>query len=297
MVEARHWHTLDAKLTASQLATDVSTGLTNAEATARLETHGINDVAAEKGRGPLRMLAAQFADFMIVVLLVAAVISGVVGELRDTIAILVIVLLNAVVGAVQEYRAQRAVAALKRMSAPEARVVREQNIRTINARDVVPGDIVLLEAGDVVPADIRLCEVTDLRTDESALTGESLTVEKSDATLEDETLPIGDRRNLAYKDRAYCRTAQKRKRRADAVTAPPGSLWAKPRGRDPGHLRNDLFYRSAAGTTAPADVPDRGKPGGCGSPGSAARGRHDLTRPGRPEAGQTQGPGQASAGR
>jgi Ca2+-transporting ATPase len=205
MVEARHWHTLDAKLTASQLATDVSTGLTNAEAAARLETHGINDVAAEQARGPLRMLAAQFADFMILVLLVAAVISGVVGELRDTIAILVIVLLNAIVGAVQEYRAQRAVAALKRMSAPEARVVREQNIRTINARDVVPGDIVLLEAGDVVPADIRLCEVTDLRTDESALTGESLTVEKSDATLEDETLPIGDRRNLAYKSTSVTR--------------------------------------------------------------------------------------------
>jgi Ca2+-transporting ATPase len=279
MVEARHWHTLDAKLTASQLATDVSTGLTNAEATARLETHGINDVAAEKGRGPLRMLAAQFADFMIVVLLVAAVISGVVGELRDTIAILVIVLLNAVVGAVQEYRAQRAVAALKRMSAPEARVVREQNIRTINARDVVPGDIVLLEAGDVVPADIRLCEVTDLRTDESALTGESLTVEKSDATLEDETLPIGDRRNLAYKSTSVTRG---RARGIAVATGPEteigriAELLRKEKGvRTPLQRRLARFGRNLAVAIL----------GIC------------ATRPGRPEAGQTQGPGQASAGR
>jgi Ca2+-transporting ATPase len=205
MIEARRWHTLDAKLTASQLAADVSNGLTSSEAKARLETHGINDVEPEKARGPLLMLAAQFTDFMIVVLLAAAVISGVVGELRDTIAILVIVLLNAIVGTVQEYRAQRAVAALKRMSAPQARVIRDRNIQTVDARDVVPGDIVVLEAGDIVPADIRLCEATDLRTDESALTGESLTVEKSAAVLEDDNLPLGDRRNLAHKSTSVTR--------------------------------------------------------------------------------------------
>ena len=116
-----------------------------------------------------------------------------------------IVLLNAVVGTVQEYRAQRAVAALRRMAAPEARILRDRNIQMINARFVVPGDIVLLEAGDVVPADMRLFEVIDLRIDESALTGESLAVKKSKATLGDESLPIGDRRNLAYKSTSVTR--------------------------------------------------------------------------------------------
>jgi Ca2+-transporting ATPase len=136
---------------------------------------------------------------MILVLLVAAVISGVVGELRDTIAILVIVLLNAVVGAIQEYRAQRAVAALRQMAAPEASVVRDGETKKITATQVVPGDVVILEAGDVVPADLRLIELTDLKVDESALTGESLAVEKSSDALEGPDLVIGDRRNMAYK--------------------------------------------------------------------------------------------------
>jgi len=205
MFETRHWHTLDAKFVGSQLATDLNVGLTDAEATARLGACGANDVEAEKSRGPLQMLGSQFADFMILVLLIAALISGVVGEPRDTIAILVIIFLNAIVGTVQEYRAQRAVAALRRMAAPEARVIREGQIRLIDARRVVPGDIMLLEAGDVVPADIRLFDVTDLRIDESALTGESLPVEKSAATLTDSSLPVGDRQNIAHKSTSVTR--------------------------------------------------------------------------------------------
>ena len=205
MTDLPTWHTFDADRVANELATDTHTGLTNGEATRRLGIHGVNDVEAEKSRGPIQMLVAQFADFMILVLLAAAVISGVVGELRDTIAILVIVLLNAIVGTVQEYRAQRAVAALRKMAAPEARVTRDRIIRMIDARLVVPGDVILLEAGDVVPADIRLFDVTDLRVDESALTGESMAVDKSVATLADASLPIGDRCNIAYKSTSVTR--------------------------------------------------------------------------------------------
>ena len=116
------WHHVDADQAVSQLAGDAASGLTRSEAAERLHRFGINDIDTETGRGPLRMLFAQFADFMIVVLIVAAVVSGVVGEPTDTIAILVIVVLNATVGAIQEYRAQRAVEALRQLAPLEARV-------------------------------------------------------------------------------------------------------------------------------------------------------------------------------
>ncbi len=123
---------------------------------------------------------------MIVVLLLAALISGFIGEPQDTIAILVIVLLNAIIGAIQEYRAERAVAALREMAAPEAHVLRDDQVVTLPAVELVPGDIVMLEAGNVVPADLRLLEVEELQADESALTGESHTVEKQSDILSDQ---------------------------------------------------------------------------------------------------------------
>ena len=150
-------------------------------------------------RPALRMLAGQFADFMIFVLIVAAIISGLVGDPQDTAAIIVIVLLNAIIGAVQEYRAERAVKALRALAAPAARVRRDGQVREVPAVQLVPGDIVLLEAGNVVPADLRLIEVAELRIDEAALTGESQAVEKHTDPLEEADVALGDRCNMGFK--------------------------------------------------------------------------------------------------
>ncbi len=174
-------------------------GLSSAEAKERLARHGPNALPEGRRRSPLRMLADQFADFMIVVLIAAAVISGIVGEPSDTLAIVVIVLLNAVIGFVQEWRAERAMAALRLMAAPTARVRRDGTVATLPADALVPGDIVLLEAGNVVPADLRLVEAAQLRCAEAALTGESHPVEKRTEALPDARLPLGDRASMAWK--------------------------------------------------------------------------------------------------
>ena len=153
-----------------------------------------------RGVGRSVMLGQQFTDFMILVLLVAAVISGLIGEATDTIAIVAIVVLNAVIGFIQEYRAERAMEALKAMAAPTATVApRRRPSASCPASELVPGDVVLLEAGGIVPADLRLLESAQLRVDEAALTGESVPVEKSIAPSPTTTLPLGDRRNMAYK--------------------------------------------------------------------------------------------------
>jgi len=145
------------------------------------------------------MLLDQFTDLMIVVLIGAAVVSGMVGDLQDTIAIIVILVLNGVIGFVQEYRAERAIAALRKMAAASAHVVRGGEPRTVAATELVPGDIVLLEAGNIVPADLRLLEAVQCKISEAALTGESVTVEKRTDALHGADLPLGDRTNMAYK--------------------------------------------------------------------------------------------------
>ncbi|MEA3275042.1 MAG: cation-translocating P-type ATPase [Pseudomonadota bacterium] len=197
--ESTLWHRLSPQETLTRLGCEADAGLSAAEVAARLADAGPNLIAEGRRRSLAAMFLGQFADFMILVLLGAAVISGVVGEPQDTVAILVIVMLNAVIGAAQEYRAERAVAALRRMAAPEARVRRDGKLLTRAARELVPGDIVLLEAGNLVPADLRLLEAVDLQTDESALTGEAQPVGKETGALEETDLPLGDRRNLAFK--------------------------------------------------------------------------------------------------
>jgi Ca2+-transporting ATPase len=174
-------------------------GLGQTEAQSRLERYGHNTLRERRRKSALRMFLEQFSDFMILVLIAAAVISGIIGELSDTIAIIVILLLNAVLGFTQEYRAERAMAALKRMSAASAMVLRDGMHFTVPATDVVPGDIVLVEAGSVVPADLRIIEVAGLTVDEAALTGESMPVEKGTEVLTDESLVLADRRNMLYK--------------------------------------------------------------------------------------------------
>jgi Ca2+-transporting ATPase len=174
-------------------------GLTSQEAQARLETHGPNELVEKKKKTPLLMFLDQFKDFMILVLIAAAVISGVIGEPADTAAIVVIVLLNAVLGFTQEYRAEKAMEALTKMAASLAIVLRDNEHQTIAASELVPGDIVVLEAGRIVPADMRVIESARLRIEEAALTGESQPIEKHPQTLEQGSLPLGDRKNMLYK--------------------------------------------------------------------------------------------------
>jgi Ca2+-transporting ATPase len=192
------WHGIEASQVAKQFDCDLQHGLSEAEAAQRLARHGPNALQEKPPKSPWRMFAAQFADFMILVLIAAAVVSGLVGDVKDTLTIAVIVLLNALIGFVQEYRAERAMAALKHMTESNARVLRDGAQLDIPASGVVPGDIVLLEAGNLVPADLRLIETAQLKTDESLLTGESVTVEKHTRALDAE-LPLAERGNMAYK--------------------------------------------------------------------------------------------------
>lgn len=193
------WHLYTPEDASSKLNSDTRYGLTRVEAARRLTDVGPNAIVEAAHRTALGIIYRQFTDFMIIVLLVAAIISGFIAELQDTIAIIVIVLLNATIGAVQEYRAERAVAALRMMAAPEAQVIRDGVIFTCPATELVPGDRVLLDAGNVVPADLRLLEAVTLQVDESALTGESQAVEKDVVTLNDPELSLGDRINMTYK--------------------------------------------------------------------------------------------------
>ena len=184
-------HVIEAFQTSSE-------GLSSASASNLLKQFGPNQLEEKKKKTVIMMFLDQFKDFMILVLITAAVISGVIGELSDTIAIVVIIVLNAVIGLVQEYRAEKALAALKKMAAPTANVIREGILSNIPSEQVVPGDIVLLEAGAVIPADIRLIEAVQLKVEEAALTGESVPVEKEITALADD-VPTADRKNMAFK--------------------------------------------------------------------------------------------------
>ncbi len=188
--------------TIDQAFTDLGTsvqGLTAEEVQKRLLKYGPNELTEKARKTPLMMFFDQFRDFMILVLMAAAVISGFIGEISDTVAIIVIVVLNAAIGFIQEYRAEKAIAALKKMSAYSAVVLRDGTSAMIPASELVPGDLIILEAGNVVPADMRLIESARLKVEEAALTGESVPTEKHSAPLHDEHLPLGDRTNMAYK--------------------------------------------------------------------------------------------------
>jgi P-type Ca2+ transporter type 2C len=176
-----------------------SRGISSENAQKLLLEYGYNELTEKKKRTFFMMFLDQFKDLMILVLIAAAIIAGAIGDLSDTIAIIVIVALNAVIGFVQEYRAEKAMALLKKMAAQQAFVIRDGNPINIPASKLVPGDVVILEAGKIVPADLRLIETAQLRIEEAALTGESLPVEKQTEPLHEEYLSIGDRKNIAYK--------------------------------------------------------------------------------------------------
>jgi Ca2+-transporting ATPase len=192
------WHTLSAEEIFIKTGSS-SAGLSQQTVEAKRLEFGDNLLEEKKKRPAWWLFLHQFTDFMILVLVVAAVISGIAGDRTDMIIILVIILLNAIVGFVQEYRAEKAIEALKKMAATFVTVIRNGKPASLPSSELVPGDIVLLEAGNMVPADLRLLEAHALRIEESSLTGESVAIDKKAAALDDPKLPLGDRTNMAFK--------------------------------------------------------------------------------------------------
>lgn len=197
------WWARDADTVIDELCTDGAGGLTTPEAHRRLAELGLNELDKQPVRSPLLIFGAQFANTMIVVLLTAAAVTVVIGDVKDAIVIGVIVVLNAAIGFVQEYRAEQALATLRSMAAPNARVVRDGVETSVPAVELVPGDVIVLEAGDLVPADARLVECPNLRVNEGALTGESVPVDKTPDTIPESTgTLVADRSNMAFKGTA-----------------------------------------------------------------------------------------------
>ncbi len=192
------WHTRSIDSVLQELNTAIDRGLSDDEAARRAAEVGPNELQERAGKHPLRILWQQFTSTMVLILIAAAVVSGLLGKATETVAIVAIVILFGLLGFVQEYRAEQAIAALKKLAVPVVRVMRGGERREVSARDLVPGDVVLLEAGSAVPADMRLVEAVNLRIQEAVLTGESEAVDKDTAALAAEQLPLGDRVNMAY---------------------------------------------------------------------------------------------------
>jgi Ca2+-transporting ATPase len=192
------WYRKETLDVVSLLSTSAEAGLPLAEAERRLSEQGPNELVERGLKSPWRILWEQLTGLMVVILIVAAVVSGALGDWKDAIAILAIVILNAILGFSQEFRAEKAMAALKQLAVPTVKVRRDGHVVQIPASELVPGDVVLLETGALVPADGRLLESVNLRVEEAALTGESEPVEKHARPVDRPDLPVGDRLNMVY---------------------------------------------------------------------------------------------------
>ena len=178
--------------------TDLKIGLSSPEVKKRLDEVGPNQLEEKKGRTPWDMFLGQFKDVLVLILLISALVSFILGEVSDAIVIAIILILNATLGVVQEYKAEKSLAALKKMTTLNALVIRDGKQARIEATQLVPGDIVLLESGDHIPADLRLSMVTNLKIQEAVLTGESVPVEKTDEIIDKDNISTGDQDNMAF---------------------------------------------------------------------------------------------------
>ena len=199
----KEWHSLSKEEVSKVLDTNIFNGLTEEQVEKKRKESGLNEIVSKKKKSVVKMLIDQFKDFMIIILLIAAVISGVLGAqngegITDSIIILIIVVLNAIIGVAQELKAQKSLDALKNLSAPHCKVIRNGAMQNIESKYLVPGDLVSLETGDYIPADLRLVEAVNLKIQEAALTGESVPVDKFDEEIKAEHVGIGDRTNCAF---------------------------------------------------------------------------------------------------
>ena len=198
----KNWYNQEIKDTEKELNSNLEKGLTEQQVKSSREKYGFNELEAKKKKTLLVKFLEQFKDFMIIVLIIAAIVSGVVGVaegegITDTIIILVVVIVNAIIGVAQENKAEKSLEALQKLSAHASKVIRNGQIVVVPSKDLVPGDVVVLDTGDYVPADLRIIEAVNLKSQESALTGESVPVEKLSDTIKEE-VPIGDRVNMLF---------------------------------------------------------------------------------------------------
>ena len=192
------WHSLNPEEVLQRLETTVQNGLSSETAAQRLEQYGPNQLTEKPRPTFLQLVIGQLNNFIVILLIVAAVVSAIMGEWVESGAILAIVVLNSILGVVQENRAEQALAALKKLAAPDAQVLRDGHRTSVPASQLVPGDVVFLEAGNFIPADLRLLEAVNLRIEEAALTGESVAVQKNAALQLEKDIPLGDRKNTAF---------------------------------------------------------------------------------------------------
>ena len=202
-MEEHNWFNKDISEVEKELQTDINKGLANEQVKEKTEKYGLNELQEAKKKSLLQRFLDQFKDFSIIVLIIAAIVSGAVGiaqgeGVTDTIIILIVVVVNAVIGVVQESKAEKSLEALQKLSDHAAKVIRNGSMSVIPAKELVPGDIVVLDTGDYIPADLRIIEAVNLKSQESSLTGESVPVEKSVEKLDDKEIGIGDRVNMLF---------------------------------------------------------------------------------------------------
>ena len=202
-MEEKKWYQQKVKEVENKLETNKEKGLTEKQVKERREKYGYNELKATKKKSIIQRFLDQFKDFSIIVLIIAAIVSGIVGVSQgegftDTIIILIVVIVNAIIGVAQESKAEKSLEALQKLSDHAAKVIREGNIKVIPAKELVPGDIVVLDTGDYIPADLRIIEAVNLKAQESSLTGESVPVEKNTETIENKETGIGDCTNMLF---------------------------------------------------------------------------------------------------
>ncbi len=199
----KNWFNKKVEEIQKDFSTNLENGLSIEEVKKRQEKYGFNELKEEKKKTLFQKFIEQFKDFSIIVLIIAAIVSGAVGiangeGITDTIIILIVVLVNAIIGVAQEAKAEKSLEALKKLSDYAAKVIRNGNIDVVPSRELVPGDIVVLDTGDYIPADLRIIEAINLKSQEASLTGESIPVEKTSDVIEKQDIAIGDRINMLF---------------------------------------------------------------------------------------------------
>lgn len=202
-MEKRNWFNKTFKEVEKELETDLEKGLSKEKVEERQEKYGFNELQQIAKKSIIQRFLEQFKDFSIIVLIIAAIVSGIVGVLQgegitDTIIILIVVIVNAIIGVAQESKAEKSLEALQKLSDHASKVIRNENMEVVPSKELVPGDIVVLDTGDYIPADLRIIEAVNLKTQESSLTGESVPVEKTSEIIEEQEIGIGDRKNMLF---------------------------------------------------------------------------------------------------